>query len=81
MNRVDGPCSVGTRYAGGVALPLWMAMSPMSMLLKNVPVDAVAELAPVPVENVARAAVDAATEEEYAGKFTVIENLELVRNY
>jgi hypothetical protein len=77
----------GTRYVevpgkyGNWPLPLWMAMSPMSMLLKNVPIDAIADMAPVPVENVARAAVAAAMEPEFAGRFTVIQNLDLVRNY
>ena len=71
----------GTRFVGSAPLPLWMALSPVSMLLKNAPVDAIADLAPVPVENVARAAVAAATEPEFAGRFTEISNLELVRNY
>lgn len=34
----------GTRYMGSAALPLWLAMSPASTLLKNIPVDAVAKL-------------------------------------
>ena len=50
-----------------------------SAALRHIPVDAVAPLAPVPATNVARAAVAAATEEKYAAKFTVIDNLALLR--
>ena len=71
----------GTRYTGGRALPLWIAMSPVSRLLRAVPVNAVAELAPTPVGNVARAAVAAATEEKYAEGFEVIDNLRLLRAF
>lgn len=71
----------GTRHANGVAMPLWIAMSPLSRMLNAFPIDAVANLAPTPVENVARAAVDAATNEAYAGKFTVIDNLKLLREF
>mmetsp|Transcript_35692 Transcript_35692/g.87835 ORF Transcript_35692/g.87835 Transcript_35692/m.87835 type:complete len:257 (-) Transcript_35692:238-1008(-) len=71
----------GTRYVGTTPLPLWMAMSPVSMLLRNFPLDAVAELSPTPVENLARAAVTAATSGDYAGAFTVIENLNIIRDF
>ena len=71
----------GTRYTGGRALPLWIAMSPVSRLLRAVPVNAVAELAPTPVGNVARAAVAAATEEKYAKRFEVIDNLRLLGEF
>lgn len=53
----------------------------MSRLLRAVPVNAVAELAPTPVGNVARAAVAAATEEKYAKGFEVIDNLRLLREF
>ena len=71
----------GTRHADGVALPLWIAMAPASAAMRNIPIDAVASLAPTPATNVARAAVAAATEEKYAAKFTVIENLALLREF
>lgn len=71
----------GTRYANGRALPLWIAMSPVSRVLRAVPVNAVAELAPTPVGNVARAAVAAATEEKYAKGFEIIDNLRLLREF
>jgi hypothetical protein len=71
----------GTNYVGTTALPLWMAMSPMSRLISAVPVEAVAELAPTPIGNLARAAVSAATEDEYAVGFTLIPNVELIRNF
>lgn len=71
----------GTRYANGRALPLWIAMSPVSRVLRAVPVNAVAALAPTPVGNVARAAVAAATEEKYAKGFEIIDNLRLLREF
>lgn len=71
----------GTRYANGRAIPLWIAMSPVSRILRAMPLDSVAQLAPTPVENVARAAVEAATEEKYAGAFTVLDNLKLLREF
>ena len=72
----------GTRQlASGAAIPLWMALSPASRLLRAVPVDAIAELAPTPVECVARAAVAAAVEPRFAGKFTAVSNLDMLREF
>lgn len=72
----------GTQYVeGGTALPLWIAMSPVSRILKSMPIDSMANLAPTPVENVARAAISAAMEEKYDGKFTIIDNLKLLREF
>ena len=71
----------GTRHVDGVVLPLWIAMAPASAALRNIPIDAVASLAPTPATNVARAAVAAATEEKYAAKFTVIDNIALLREF
>jgi hypothetical protein len=73
----------GTRWVDGVAVPLYVAMAPLGFALSKLPsaLDPLASLAPVSVECVARAAVRGATEDAYAGKFTVIENLELIRGF
>ncbi len=67
----------GTRYAGRTPIPLWLALAPVSLLLRALPGDAFLSNAPVDVRNVAAAAVDAATDVKYAGKFSVIENAEI----
>ena len=66
----------GTRYAGGVPLPLWAAMAPASAVLRRLPGPFAAN-APVSVRCVAAAAVDAATQPGYRGRFTVLDNVEL----
>ena len=70
----------GTRYVNGVPLPLWAVMSPVSAFLRAVAPDNVLNaLSPTPIENVARAAVDAATDAKYAAGFTVLDNAKLIR--
>ncbi len=66
----------GTRYAGSVPIPLFLAMAPASFVLRRLPGPFVGN-APVSVRNVAAAAVDAATQDAYRGRFSVLTNEEL----
>ena len=77
-----GPVS-GMRITGsGSKIPLWAAMGPMAAVMNALPLPAgVKQMTPVSVDNVARAAVTAATDESYAGKFTSISNAELIERY
>ncbi len=68
----------GTRYAGSTPIPLWLAMAPASRLLRLLPGPLRAN-APVSVRSVAAAAVDAATDPALRGRFTVLDNEELLR--
>ena len=81
----------GTRYASGYAIPLWVVMTPMSrvMQLLSGPLGMLARAAPsvfeglvppVDVEAVARAAVRGATDPEYDGVYTIIENDALLKS-
>lgn len=60
-------------------MPLWALMAPASAVLRRLPGPAVAN-SPVSVRNVAAAAVDAATDARYRGRFTVLDNAELFRH-
>jgi uncharacterized protein YbjT (DUF2867 family) len=64
------------RYAGSVPIPLFLAMAPVSLVLRRLPGPFVGN-APVSVRNVAAAAVDAATLDTYRGRFRVLANEEL----
>ena len=77
-----GPVS-GTRItSSGSKIPLWAAMGPMAAVMNALPLPAgMKQMTPVSVDNVARAAVTAATDESYAGKFTQISNAELIERY
>lgn len=77
-----GPVS-GTRItSSGSKIPLWAAMGPMAAVMNTLPLPAgMKQMTPVSVDNVARAAVTAATDDSYAGKFTQISNAELIERY
>jgi uncharacterized protein YbjT (DUF2867 family) len=69
----------GTRYAGATPIPLWLAMAPASAVLRRLPGPFAAN-APISVRNVAAAAVDAATQPAFRGRFTVLDNTELFQH-
>ena len=73
----------GTRITGsGSKIPLWAAFGPMAAVMNALPLPAgMKQMTPVSVDNVARAAVTAATNDSYAGKFTQISNAELIERY
>jgi hypothetical protein len=77
-----GPVS-GTRItSSGSKIPLWAAFGPMAAVMNALPLPAgMKQMTPVSVDNVARAAVTAATADSYAGKFTQISNAELIERY
>ena len=77
-----GPIS-GTRILGGGArVPLWAALGPLATVMRALPLpDAVAQMTPVHVDNVARAAVAAATEDSFAGAYREISNAELIERF
>jgi uncharacterized protein YbjT (DUF2867 family) len=54
----------------------------MAAVMNALPLPAgMKQMTPVSVDNVARAAVTAATADSYAGKFTQISNAELIERY
>jgi uncharacterized protein YbjT (DUF2867 family) len=54
----------------------------MAAVMNALPLPAgMKQMTPVSVDNVARAAVTAATNDSYAGKFTQISNAELIERY
>ena len=61
-------------------IPLWLGMAPASVALRMLPLAAARANAPVSVRNVAAAAVDAATEPAFRGRFTVLENKALFQH-
>ena len=79
-----GPIS-GTRIVGSGPLarvPLWAALGPVASVMRALPLpDAVAQMTPVHVDNVARAAVAAATEDSFAGAYCTISNAELIERF
>ena len=57
-------------------------MGPMAAVMNALPLPAaVKQMTPVSVDNVARAAVTAATDDSFTGKFTQISNAELIERY
>jgi len=77
-----GPIS-GTRVLGGGAkVPLWATLDPLATVMRALPLpDAVAQMTPVHVDNVARAAVAAATEDSFAGAYRAMSNAELIERF
>ena len=77
-----GPIS-GTRVLGGGAkVPLWAALDPLATVMRALPLpDAVAQMTPVHVDNAARAAVAAATEDSFAGAYRAMSNVELIERF
>ena len=79
-----GPIS-GTRIVrigGGAKVPLWAALGPLASVMRALPLpDAVAQMTPVLMDNVARAAVAAATEDSFAGAYRAISNAELIERF
>mmetsp|Transcript_23018 Transcript_23018/g.75022 ORF Transcript_23018/g.75022 Transcript_23018/m.75022 type:complete len:243 (+) Transcript_23018:15-743(+) len=76
---VSGARTVSTPI-GNVSIPLNLALGPVSFLAKAMP-SAIAENAPVPLGNVARAALAGLSEERFAGAFSVIANSELLADF
>ena len=63
-------------------MPLWAALGPLASVMRALPLpDAVAQMTPVHVDNVARAAVAAATEDSFAGAYREISNSELIERF
>ena len=72
----------GTRRVGGVSIPLWAALDPARKMLRLVGNSAIMANAPVPLENVARAAARAALDDAYGDAgFTIISNEALIEDF
>lgn len=72
----------GTRDVGGWGIPLWLAMDPARAVIMRAGIDGLIAHAPVPLENVARAAARAALDDAYGGGgFTVLTNKALIEDF